>query len=458
MMRHLVPTVIASVLAAFALTIIPTGSTYGFAGSITSAIIFAALTMAAGLYFADILVAAAIGIFAFVSASTAAVGLIAVFGFSGRNWFVLGKLWHRVKQTIGVLAVLVGWCSYCFDLSFWWAVFLGFCTVGGGLALVAIAWLFQLVVVRLLILPASMAPSMAKHVMPEFDFDAARDAGIEEHGWESVEVTTADGLALDVYMHIDHRQLDLKAADQTWVVQFLGNGAHYEMILDDAVEVGHTLGRNSLVFNLRGVGRSEGLPIVERDLLADGRACLQYLHQGGVPSKNILLMGHSLGGAIATLLHAEPSFQGHLVNDRSFSSLPAVPLALFHNPKVASMVPAFVSRKVQRYLPLVMRTIGWEMDVFQTWLAAGSEKHRRTLIVYHRQDDIIDFEHASLFEAVDAWNAVHSCGRGGSGGLPCVCIEMLKSQCQSPHNLPLTHDPQWKAVIVGAIFEMLAAK
>jgi len=326
-------------------------------------------------------------------------------------------------------------------------------TVGGGFTLVGIAWLFQLVVVRLLILPASMAPSIAKHVMPDFDTDATRQAACDDYGWRKVEVTTADGIALDVFVRTVESQCDVKHEEQTWIVQFLGNGAHYEMILEEATEVGDTLGRNSLVFNLRGVGRSEGIPFNEQDLVADGRACLQYLQRTmGVPSRNILLMGHSLGGAIATFLHADPSFEGYLVNDRSFSSLPAVPLAVLQHPKVASMVPACVGSALEQGLPIVMRLMGWQMDVFGKWRAAGSDKHRRTLVVFHRQDDIIDFAHASMFKAIEAANETAQQEFGVK------CVEMLHHNCQSPHNLPLTHDPQWKGVIVTAILDMLAAK
>ena len=52
---------------------------------------------------------------------------------------------------------------------------------------------------------------------------------------------------------------------------------------------------------------------------------LQYLLRQGVAPSNVLLHGHSLGGAVAALLRQRQP--GPIIVDRSFSSLPAVPVA-----------------------------------------------------------------------------------------------------------------------------------
>lgn len=65
------------------------------------------------------------------------------------------------------------------------------------------------------------------------------------------------------------------------------------------------VGVSVLVFDYRGFGRSEGRP-TEAGVLADARAARQWLAQReGIPEEQIVLMGESLGGAVAVDLAAE---------------------------------------------------------------------------------------------------------------------------------------------------------
>jgi hypothetical protein len=83
-----------------------------------------------------------------------------------------------------------------------------------------------------------------------------------------------------------------------------------------------------LVFDYRGYGKSEGKPD-EPGVLADARAARSWLAQkAGLPENQIVLMGESLGGAVAVDLAADGARA--LILENTFSSMPDV--AAFHYP------------------------------------------------------------------------------------------------------------------------------
>lgn len=78
-----------------------------------------------------------------------------------------------------------------------------------------------------------------------------------------------------------------------------------------------------LVFDYRGYGKSQGTP-TEDGILRDGRAARKWLaDHADVNSSDILLIGRSLGGAVAVDLAADGGARG-LVLESTFSSLPDV--------------------------------------------------------------------------------------------------------------------------------------
>ena len=81
------------------------------------------------------------------------------------------------------------------------------------------------------------------------------------------------------------------------------------------------LGCSVLVFDYRGYGRSEGAPD-EAGILVDARAARRWLAQRtGVAESEIVLVGTSLGGAVAVDLAAADGARG-LVLESTFTSLP----------------------------------------------------------------------------------------------------------------------------------------
>jgi uncharacterized protein len=89
----------------------------------------------------------------------------------------------------------------------------------------------------------------------------------------------------------------------------------------------HRLGVAVLAFDYRGYGRSSGKP-TETGIIADARAARTWLAKRmKIPESDIVLMGESLGGAVAVQLAAEAPARG-LVLENTFSSAPDV--AAFH--------------------------------------------------------------------------------------------------------------------------------
>ena len=79
----------------------------------------------------------------------------------------------------------------------------------------------------------------------------------------------------------------------------------------------------ALVFDYQGYGKSTGKP-TQRGILADARAARQWLaRKTKTPESDIILMGRSLGGAVAVDLASKDGAKG-LVLASTFTSLPDV--------------------------------------------------------------------------------------------------------------------------------------
>jgi fermentation-respiration switch protein FrsA (DUF1100 family) len=88
------------------------------------------------------------------------------------------------------------------------------------------------------------------------------------------------------------------------------------------------VGASVLVFDYRGYGKSEGKPD-EPGVLADARAARTWLaEKAGLAENRVVLMGESLGGAVAVDLAADGARA--LILENTFSSMPDV--AAFHYP------------------------------------------------------------------------------------------------------------------------------
>ena len=84
-----------------------------------------------------------------------------------------------------------------------------------------------------------------------------------------------------------------------------------------------TLHASVFIFDYRGYGHSEGRPN-EAGCIADGRAAQHWLAERmGIQPNEVVLMGRSLGGAVAVALAAENGAQA-LVLENAFPTMPDV--------------------------------------------------------------------------------------------------------------------------------------
>jgi fermentation-respiration switch protein FrsA (DUF1100 family) len=188
--------------------------------------------------------------------------------------------------------------------------------------------------------------------------------------YEDLHLKTSDGISLHGWF--------VPAAQARGTVLFLhGNAGNISHRLD-SIQMFHTLGYSTLIFDYRGYANSGGKP-TEQGTYRDAEAAWRYLtEQRHVPSCRIVLFGESMGGAIAAQLatHERP---GALVIASGFTSVPDM------------------AQHIYPYLPV-------------KWLARiryDTREYLRTvtapvLIAHSPQDDIVPYEHGqALFAAAN---------------------------------------------------------
>ncbi|MDZ7620199.1 MAG: alpha/beta hydrolase [Patescibacteria group bacterium] len=143
-------------------------------------------------------------------------------------------------------------------------------------------------------------------------------AGLE---FEDTWIETADGVRLHGW-YVEH------PSPRAVILFNHGNAGN----VTNRVGILHALtrhvGASVLVYDYRGYGRSGGKPN-EKGLYADARAARAWLaERAGVESDEIVLMGESLGGAVAVELAASDGCRA-LILDSAFTSAPDMATLLF---------------------------------------------------------------------------------------------------------------------------------
>ena len=131
--------------------------------------------------------------------------------------------------------------------------------------------------------------------------------------YEEVEFAAADGTRL-------HGWLLTQPQPRHWILYCHGNGTHVAYVAQRLQQMRERWRASIFVFDYRGYGRSAGRPD-EPGVLADGDAALHWLaaRSGQVPP-GMVLMGRSLGGAVAVDLAARYGAKG-LVLERTFARM-----------------------------------------------------------------------------------------------------------------------------------------
>jgi fermentation-respiration switch protein FrsA (DUF1100 family) len=118
---------------------------------------------------------------------------------------------------------------------------------------------------------------------------------------------------------------------QAVILDIHGNAGNLTHRAAMAAQLRQRLRASILVFDYRGYGRSEGVPTIE-GIVRDARAARDYLaRRERMAPEAIVLLGRSLGGAVAVALASEEGARG-LVLESTFSSLHDV--AASHYPEL----------------------------------------------------------------------------------------------------------------------------
>ena len=154
------------------------------------------------------------------------------------------------------------------------------------------------------------------------------------------------------------------------------------------------LGCDLLLFNYRGVNKSEGHPTTQ-GLIKDLNSAIDYVKNGlGYKDKNISVLGQSLGGAIAIkALSERKDCKITLVNDRSFSSISNV----IENMKIY--------RIVKGIFKILVKISGWNLDVTKDFENLKGKK----IILKANNDDMMG-EKGALATAVKEKNTFRISG------------------------------------------------
>lgn len=135
-------------------------------------------------------------------------------------------------------------------------------------------------------------------------------------GFEEVQFASADGTRLHGWF-VPHPK------PAATLLFCHGNAEHVAFLAAELRWLNQTHALQVLAFDYRGYGSSEGRPS-EQGILQDAVAARKWLaERSGEREESIVLMGRSLGGAVATYLAAHGSARG-LILDRTFDSMPEV--------------------------------------------------------------------------------------------------------------------------------------
>lgn len=194
------------------------------------------------------------------------------------------------------------------------------------------------------------------------------DLGLD---YEETTFTTEDGAAL-------HGWYVPATESRGTVLFFHGNAGNIADRMDTILQL-HRLGLNLLIFDYRGYGRSEGTPS-EDGLYQDARAAYDYLkEERRVEADRLIIMGRSLGGAVAAWLAAHARCR-LVILESTFTSAPEV---------AADIYPLLPARYMIRYRFPVQK---WVDQIRVPLLIAHSENDK--LIPYTHGQKLYHTAHA----------------------------------------------------------------
>lgn len=133
--------------------------------------------------------------------------------------------------------------------------------------------------------------------------------------YDDVELTAKDGTLLHAWY--------VNAENPKGVILFCHGNAGNLSDRVDTVKIFHELEMDVMIFDYRGYGKSEGSPS-EKGTYQDAEAAWDYLVQKKeIPPDKIIIVGRSMGGAIAAKLASEKESAGTVI-ESAFISIPEI--------------------------------------------------------------------------------------------------------------------------------------
>lgn len=145
----------------------------------------------------------------------------------------------------------------------------------------------------------------APEVKDEYDFSELK---VPESNWSLVWIT--NGNISTCVLKIDRKQGVNDDLSNIVIAYFHGNRSSLE---DSPVAFGnmfYELGINFIAVEYRGFGIVKGFTPSEESVYEDGESLINYIESLGVSRSNIIIIGHSLGGGIATEMAKRHQFKG----------------------------------------------------------------------------------------------------------------------------------------------------
>ena len=185
------------------------------------------------------------------------------------------------------------------------------------------------------------------------------------------------------------------------VIYFVGMGDVYERLgisnyaCESVVYRYLEAGMNVLLWNYPHVSHSTGSPSLLH--LMDGCESVVYyvLHECNVPEEEILLHGHSMGGAIAVHFATLRNEEGGLIhpklnvcNERSFCDLEKVVEEMIHK-----KIPLFGKQLGHVCGTIISGFCEWNLNTLEVWNPKDTEGYY--WVIHHIDDEIVP-EDASL--------------------------------------------------------------
>jgi uncharacterized protein len=191
------------------------------------------------------------------------------------------------------------------------------------------------------------------------------DIGLD---YESVTITTSDNIRI-------HGWFVAARPEKATLLFFHGNAGNISHRLD-SIKIFHELGFSIFIIDYRGYGQSEGT-ISEQGTYLDAEAAWNYLTQTrNIPEQQIIILGRSLGGAIAAKVAAKYN-PGVLILESVFTSVPDL---------AARLYPVFPARLLSRF----------RYDARKMVESVACP----VLIVHSPDDEVVPFENGQqLFES-----------------------------------------------------------